>query len=410
MSQGNGLWTDFLADFMALTEGVISPDIFKLWTGITMVAAALERRVWIKNGPRLAFPNLYTLLVAPPGVGKYIVEFARELMDEVHEPGTKVGAFKIAPDSVTNASLVDAIKAARAVRVQKKGEALEYHSLFVPAEEFQVLLPVYDMQMIATLNSIYNNKPLHRETRRTGAVRDVQIVNPQLNILAGAQPSYFASTFPEEAWSTGFARRIIMIYSPETPKYSLFGDAFENKELRERVKYKLSRMSQQYGQMRWRTEAVEFLSDWHDKGGPPVPQHSKLAHYVRTRSLNVLKLSIISCVSRTGGDLIELEDVKRALHWLLTAESLMPDIFREMIGKSDIQIIEEMHYFVSAIFHKNKQRPIQGAKIMHFLLQRCPTDKAEKIMLMTEKANIIARVAGEQDLWIPRPKEEHGVE
>lgn len=403
-------WSDFVSDFMALTESQISPALFKRWSAIALVAGALERRVFAKTGGGAIFPNLYTLLVAPPGVGKFVIETVRELWTETIEPGTKLPAFHVASDSVTNASLMDELVKAKSVLVMPQGPPLTYHSLLVAAEEFQVLLPAFDQQFIASLNSIYNNKKFHRESRRTGTVREVVLENPQLNILGGAQPAYFASTFPEEAWATGFARRVIMVYSTETPTRSLWFESEIEEGAREKMLAKLARLSQLKGSMRWHPAAAQALDIWHQAGGPPIPSHSKLAHYNRSRSVNSVKLATISAISRTGGFLIEKIDVERGLAWMIEVERLMPDIFREMIGRSDTQVIEEMHIYIMSLWAGNKTKPVDGGVIRRFLLQRVPHEKAETIIMAAEKANYIARVAGTQDLWVPRPKMEREVE
>lgn len=404
------VWTDFISDFMSLTQGALSPDLFRRWTAISLVAAALERRVWVKTGPRIAYPNLYVLLVGPPGVGKYIIEDARDLWRETLEPGTKLRAFKVAPDSVTNASLMDALAKAKAIRLPAKGPPITYHSLIVAAEEIQVLLPSYDLQFIASLNSIFNNKPLHEESRRTGSVKELKIENPQLNILGGAQPAYFTATFPEEAWNTGLARRIIMIYSPELPIKDIFFEPEIAPEAKAELLLKLARLSQLYGQMMWYPEAQEIMRAWHLAGGPPVPNHTKLTSYCQSRTLHSLKLSVVSAVARTGKLVIEPEDVRRAIEWLLDAEKVMPDIFRAMIGRSDAQVLEELHLFLMSSWVRAGQKAISGALIWNFLRERVPSDKIEKIILIGEKSGMIARFGGISDLWVPRPRHEWGVE
>lgn len=407
----NGEWSDFVSDFMALTEGVPSPEIFRRWSAIAAVAGALERRVWVRTGQKTAFANLYTLLVAPPAVGKFVIEEVRQLWTETLEPDSKLTAFKVAPDNMTKASLMDTLAKAKAIRLIPAGPALTYHSLLIAAEEFQVLLPVFDQEYIGALNSIYNNKTRHEEARRHGPARELVIDFPQLNILGGAQPSYFVSTFPEEAWTTGFARRIIMVYAGDAPFQELFYDPVIELGLRKQILAKLAHFSQLYGAMLWTPPAAEAIGAWHKKGGPPAPTHSKLVHYNRARSLHATKLAMISAISRTGSLIIDTIDVSRAISWLVEAEKLMPDIFREMIGKSDSQVIEEMHYFVQATWARQKQKPVLGADIMRFLLTRVPSDKAEKIMMMSEKADVIARVAGTNDLYVPRPRYDHkGVE
>jgi hypothetical protein len=403
-------WSDFITDFMSLTEAAISPRIFRQWAAISLVAGSLERRVWVKTGPRIAYPNLYVLLVAPPGVGKYIIEEVRQLWVDVKEPGTRLRQFHVAPDNMTNASLMDTLAKSKTLRILPKGAAYSYHSLLVAAEEFQVLLPSYDQQFIASLNSIYNNKPLHSESRRTGTVKELEIENPQLNILGGAQPAYFASTFPEEAWATGLARRIIMIYSAETPEFDLFYEPPVPEDARGLLLKKLAHLGGLYGQLQWEEDAAQHIAKWHSAGGPPAPEHSKLVHYVRARTLHALKLASVSAVARTGKLVIGLPDVKRAIAWLLEAEETMPDIFRAMIGRSDTQVIEELHFFLTSMWVKEKQKPQDGGVLRRFLLARVPHEKVETLIGAAERANIIARVGGTQDSWIPKPKHEHGME
>lgn len=415
--QRNGQWIDFIGEFMDLTAGEPSPDLFRRWSAISLVAGALERRVWVMAGRKTAFANLYVLLVGPPGTGKNIISTVRQLWRETPEPGTKVKAFRVAPNNMTKASLLDTLAKAKQVRLRPEGPPLTYHSLLIAAAEFGVLLPDYDRAYIHTLNEIFDNPTVpFEESRRTGAVRDLKIELPQLNIIGGAQPSYLADTFPPEAWSTGLARRLIMVYCPEPPEQELFYDPELSEDLQSHLIHRLSQMSAMYGQMRWRQDAAAHIAAWHGVPGQAsprkdsAPKHSKLVHYNNSRTLLAQKLAIVSAVARTGELVIELDDVKRALNWLLEAERLMPDIFREMIGKSDSQVIEELHYAITAMWSKNKQRPVNTSFMWNFLQQRVPSDKVGRIIETAERANIIARVGGAQDLWVPRPRHEHGVE
>lgn len=399
-------WTDFIGDFMSLTEGAQSPDLFRKWSAISTVAGALERRVWAKAGDRPTFANMYVLLVAPPGVGKQIIDDVHELWQDAMEPGSKTPAFRVAPDNTSKAALMDTLAKAKQIRLSAKGPAITYHSLLVAAEEIQVLMPTFDPEYIGALNKIFNNPPSHSEARRHGPVRELRIDQPQLNILAGAQPSYFISTFPEEAWSTGLIRRIIMVYSAESRFQDLFTFTEGRDSQHRKVLKKLGFFSTLYGQMQWTPDAAASISAGHKTGFQPEPKHSKLAHYLRSRTMFVIKLAMISAVSRTGQLVIDEIDIKRSVSWLLEVEQLMPDIFREMIGKSDAQVIEETHYYVMREFARGKSKPVTGDRIMQFLLQRTPSEKAEKIMLMMDRAGLVVRVAGSQDLFVPRPRHE----
>lgn len=407
---------DFVLDFMSLTEDVLSPDIFRLWSAISTVAGAVGRRVWVKNEQGNVYPNLYVLLVAPPGVGKSVIDRVRDLWYDTVEPGSKIPAFAVAPDSMTKAALIDTLAKSKKMFLPPTGAPFIHHSLLVAAEEFSVLLPAYDMEYIGTLNSIWNNKRVHEESRRYGPKQSVVIENPQLNLLGGAQPAWLASIFPEDAWNTGIGRRMIMIYAAKAPWKDIWQERDEKPELRESLLTRLGQMSKLWGQARIEREAVEHLQNWDREGQKPIPTHSKLVHYLSSRYLQIIKLALISAASRLETDssgllLVRLIDVRRAMEWLFSAEALMPDIFRAMMGKSDKDVIDEMHLWVSGAYLRNKNKPVDGSAIRAFLLQRLPHDKVESIILASERANIIARSAGTQDSWVPRPKGAHyGVE
>lgn len=407
---------DFIETFLLHTEGSSSPPLFRLWSAISLLAGACERRVWIEVGQRKSYPNLFVLLVAPPGVGKFIIEEVRELWSEVCQPGTKIPAFNVAPDSMTKASLIDTLAKSTTMFLGTGGAPYKYHSLLVAAEEFSVLLPAYDMEYIGVLNSIWSNKERHEESRRHGPARSVVIDRPMLNMIGGAQPAWLSALFPEEAWSTGLARRLVMIYSTETPHRSLFYDPGTDATLRQKVLDLLGEISQLFGRLRWEGPAMEALDKWYMSGGPnvggaPVPEHSKLQHYNRSRGYFALKLCIIAALARSREMVIRLADVDRALGWLLEAERFMPDIFRAMLGKSDRDVLDELHMYASAMFQRSGARKkVAGEDLRRFLLERVPHEKVETLIGAAERANLLARIGGTQDDWIPKARFNHSPE
>lgn len=413
----NGAWTDFISDFMSYTEGALSSEIHRRWSSISTVAGALERRVWISAGDRITFPNLYIILVAPPGTGKYIIETTRHLWSSTKRVGEDKLAFKIAPDSVSRASLIDDLASSKQTFIPPTDPIYTYHSLLIPTEEFEVLLPDYDPQFVATLNAIWTNKSHHEETRRHGPLqsRDIRIPNPQFNILAGATPAYFTAHFPDETWNTGLIRRIILVFCADLPTKDIFAVTSDRSSLEERLLHRLSLMSNLYGPAEWHPEAAKTVMNWHlaglnNNGGPPTPTHSKLVHYCKSRTQHILKLCLISAVARSGELKIEPIDVTRAMEWLFEAENFMPDVFRAMKGKSDIQVIEELHLYLQSTFIRNKSKPIPGGKIHEFLGTRLPSEKVPPVFMLAQNMGIIARFGEAVDLWIPRPKQLEGME
>ena len=90
----NGHWRDLIDLVMEFTEDAMSPELFRRWGAIALVAGAMERRVWTRTKAGEVFPNLYTLLVAPPGVGKQIIDIIGMLWMQTKELGTETDAFQ----------------------------------------------------------------------------------------------------------------------------------------------------------------------------------------------------------------------------------------------------------------------------------------------------------------------------
>lgn len=402
--KANGVWTDLIDEFMAFTTDSTSPEIYRLWSAISMVSGALERRVWTQTGNRATFANFYILLVGSPGVGKSIIKQVAALWRETKETSGNNEAFSISSNSTTKAALVDQLVKAQKVRLP----SYFYHALLVPAEEFEVLLPSYNPEFVSFFNDLWNNDSVWEESRRHGPAKDVSIPNPFLHLLGGVQPAWFTAHFPEEAWSTGLIRRTIMVYAESQTKMD---DPFKvtpnYNDIREHILQRLGHLSQLQGAVPWHEDAANIMRDWYRQDCPPTPTHSKLAiGYNTTRFEFAIKLAITSSVSRTGNIVegISKADVTRAVAWLLEAESRMPDIFMSMAGKNDGAVLEELHVFVLSLWNRNGKEGISDALVNKFLSVRVPSEKIGKIIGTAERIGMIVKSPG-SDRWLPRPKD-----
>lgn len=318
---------------------------------------------------------------------------------------TGVNSLHVAPDSVTRASLIDALDAAQTKAVLPDGTFLQFHALTVPASEFGVLVPAHDLEFLNTLNHLYDCPRNYRENRRS-RTKQVEIAYPMLNILGGTQPAYLASLLPEQAWGMGFTSRLIMVYSGEITPINLFDVSPVDEKLRKDLGKDLETMTQLFGAMSWAEDAQAMLVAWAKKGFIPVPIHSRLQNYNTRRQLHILKLCIISAVSRSNSLTIELLDVQRAQEWLLEAEARMPDIFREMAGTSDKAIIDDLHDYVWRLYSRqNPPKAIHESLIMRFLSGKVPADKVYRILDLAERSHILERDKTTAQSWKPGVKD-----
>lgn len=396
---------DWIESFLTYTSEVNSPEIFRLWSGIGAVSGALERRVWVrgKNNTRI-FPNLFVLLVGGPGTGKtQAVTPVKALWR-----GTK--DLILAPDSMTRASLLDELELGARVYMHAKG-IHDYHSLAIAADEIGTLLPVYDIEIMTVISALYDCGENYLESRRH-VKKKTDITRPHITILAGAQPG-FLGTLPEIAWSQGFAARLNMVYSGDTIISDILGDDGEvdNSELHARLFDQqvgpMKEMLKLYGQATWDYEAATEFRAWALADCPPKPKHSKLEYYNRRRSFTVSKLCLISAVSRSLATNITKLDFERAREWLLGSEGYMPDIFRAMKNRSDAQVLEELHIMMWEMWTRSGGKPISGNVVFHFLKDRMPSDKIQRVVDTAINAGMMKKKVNE-NFYIPLPMGSHG--
>jgi hypothetical protein len=408
-----GAGADWIDTFVALTEGIPSPQLFRQWAAIGTVAAALERRTWTTAARRILYPNLFTLLVGPPGSGKTEAIYpARELLSEAKK-------FKIAPDNLTKAALVDSLTSADRKIVLPGNKLVEYHSLTIMQDEFGVLVAAHDLELLSVVSKLFDNPRTYSEQRRHhDEGKERILVHPQLNILAGSTPLFLGSLLPEEAWGQGFASRLIMIYCETVPYTELFrgGDDIGVDASRSSLIRGLQQLARLLGRWYWDTDAARELVRWHKAGMDPVPSHSRLQYYVIRRVIHMLKLCCISAASRVAMHFngepemrITLPDVNRARDWMLHAESLMPDIFRGMEYRSDAAVIQALHYYAWRQWAVDR-RPLHEARLIQFLnAHGVRSERVMRVIEVAERSGVLRRDAGSK-LYTPRPSNEHGME
>lgn len=393
---------DLIESFLEYTSGIASPEIFRLWAGIGMVAALLERRVYVETAGERLYPNLYVLLVAPPGVGK------TQAIKATKAFWKKVPGLFVSPDNMTKASLIDSLQKASRKLVKSPTELIEFNSLQIAADELGVLMAEHNLDFLSHLNKIYDCPAEFEEDKRMFK-EPIFIPEPQLNILAGTQPGFMASIFPDEAWGMGFTSRLIMVYSAQKLKVSLFDTKAKSVPDFTALVDDMKTVMDLYGRISWTKDAQSLIMDWHMRGhAESEPQHTKLEHYVVRRILHLLKLCMVASISRSNEMLIREEDFHRALTWLLMAEATMPDVFRNMTQKSDAMVIQELHFFLWTLYSKEK-KPVHMSRLVHFLQAKVPSERIMRILEIAERANIVIRMAG-TETFRPANKGTEGLE
>lgn len=397
MSRKTKSWVDA---FYESTSHLPSPPLFRRWAGISIIAGALERKVWIRSFKTELYPNLYTFLVGEPGVGKTV------LTDLAHKYWNELGTHHLASSSLTKASLIDDLRDAERhiVRANCVPSMMTFNSLLIACDELAVLIPGYESDFMNTLTAIYDGK-IYSERRRS---RDLQfeIKNPQMNLLAATTPGYLKELLPEGAWDQGFMSRTIILYSGEKQDVDPLAEEDEDEaSLDPHLVHDLKTIGGLVGKMTWSPEAVDAFREWHANKMRPYPEHPKLRHYVTRRAAHTLKLCQVASAARGDDLLITLEDFLTARGWLLEAEAHMTDIFKSMTIGGDARVIEDAWHYCFEIYGK-ENKPIAEARLINFLSERTPAHNVMRLLELMEKAGILQKRLENKigNVYVPRAK------
>ena len=390
----------FIDGFSEYTEGLPSPSLFRKWAGIAIVAGALERKVWLTTRMGNLYPNLYTIFVAPPGVGKTV------LTSRIWSMWQGLKSHHVASSSVTKASLIDELNEARRDLVRPEGVD-SFNSLLVASNELGVLIPGYENDFMNTLTDLYDGHPFG-ERRRTREI-NIKMEKPQLNFVAATTPSYLNNVMPEGAWDQGFISRVLLIYSGETTLRPLFEENNVNQKLYKDLEHDLDIIGKLYGPCVFDDAPAKLITDWHMAGGPPAPDHPRLLHYNIRRTAHLLKLCVIASVSRSDELRVTEADFVTAFDWLVEVETFMPDIFKAMKSGGDSKAIESTWHFCYEHWMKKKE-PIPETIVVGFLQERIPAHSVMRVLDIMVKSGLLTKqiTSKGQPAYKPMAKQVHG--
>lgn len=329
---------DWLSNYLDYTENSESPISYHTWCGLSVIAGALQRRVYLKWGlGRVVYPNLYVVLVGASGRTRkgVAIGIAKDFLK-------RVPSITVTPESSSGRqAMILAMKRAQVNFTDPTDSKIKFHcSVTAFSEELSVFLGQGDIAYLSNLTDWYDSKD-DWEYETVGRGKD-SLQGLCLNLLGGTAPDWIQSMIPPEALGGGFTSRIIFIVEEVKrriiPKYTV---TQRELDLQEALHIDLERISQLSGEIVFNAVAEEKYIQWYIEqdtalsAGRPVITDNRFAGYCERRATHIQKLMILCCASRTDSLLITAEDFDRAHELLKYAEINMPKTFGGL-GKSRV--------------------------------------------------------------------------
>ncbi|MEG0454236.1 MAG: hypothetical protein RR559_02605, partial [Bacteroides sp.] len=180
-----------------------------MWVAISAIAAVLQRKVWLDWG-NIFYPNMYVVLVAPPGRARKGTAIAPMLkfLTRLSIP--------LAAESITREALIQAMKEAESVVTLKNGSSLVHASLTVVSPELTVFLGYNNNTLLSDLTDWFDCRDTWQYRTKNSGTDDITGIF--LNLLGATTPDLLRTTLPLDAIGGGLTSRMIFIYERDKGK------------------------------------------------------------------------------------------------------------------------------------------------------------------------------------------------
>jgi hypothetical protein len=346
-------FTNWLKTYMQYTRDSEAPDTFHFWTGVSTIAGALQRQVWIDMRKWQWVPNFYIIFVGPPGIvtKSTTIGAGFALLERV--PGINFG-----PESVTWQALGESLEeASRYVKYRDAGSGEELvvsmSAVTLSLSELGTFLVMEDSKFVSVLVDLWDGKqkPFKHRTRHS---KLIEIQNPWLNIIACTTPSWLRVNFPASAIGGGLTSRIIFVYGSAKRQFIAYPDEIiesaEYYDLEKKLVDDLVDISLIAGPLTLTSEARQwgrkwYLSHW-ETGPPPHMASERYAGYLSRKQTHIHKLAIVLSAAQSSDKQIKQNHLEEAEMLLSQVEPDMLKVFESVGMVDEARHVAELSAFV----------------------------------------------------------------
>ena len=356
---------NWLEAYYKYTQYSEAPDLFHFWTGVSTIAGALRRQVWIDQRFFHWTPNFYIVLVGPPGVAakSTSLRLGTSLLRQID--GINFG-----PRSMTWQALTHALEeAATLVPMGKDGDKLPMACISCAINELGTFLRPEDKTMVDVLVDLWDGQLESWDRRTVYKEGQVSIINPWINVMGCTTPSWLRDNMPEAMIGGGLVSRIVFVYGDTKRRLVAYPAKIYNKEnflqQGEHLVEDLRKISQLKGEYLLTPEAEEWGTDWYNKHWETRPKHmisNRYGGYIARKQGHVHKLAMILADAQRDELIITKSDLMIAVQMMTGMETSMQTVFQS-IGVGDIsRLVMEILSYVRAY------RQISGEELWRHML------------------------------------------
>ena len=336
--------TDWIENYEKYCLDEEPPKKFHQWMGVSVIAAALQRKCCLRWGSLTFYPNFYIILVAPPGKARKgtAMAIAEKYISEMMIP--------LSPDTTSLQALISRMCECTNTEEQTEEGYFESHSsLTAFAPELTVFLGYANKELITALCDFYDCRS--RFEYRTIGRGVEEIIGVYLNLIGATTPDLIKDSMSMATIGTGLPSRMIFVYEHRIEKRVIcpfYMLSAEGIELRRKLIEDLTKIRSLKGDFKVSKNFLGYWTEWYGNYPDECPfDPVHFGSYWERKPAHVMKLSIVMSASRSDDKIIRVRDLQRSIKLIEETERKMPYVFQQVGTSSQADNIQKIMNFIA---------------------------------------------------------------
>ena len=318
---------------LAMTDEVETPRSYIKWATLAAISAIVKKNVWTEKYAYKVYPNIYVMLVGPPGITKsYATSLSKQMVESINN--TKV-------ISGMN-SIEGMIQEMGSASLDERGLPVVGTNAFICSNEFTNLLldnPQAFSVLTELYDACYNIGNSWKKTLKSGKV---ELKDPYLTMISASNTAHFNDKLRTVDIEGGFIGRTMVVLEKDRHRINSLirkpGRTFNVTELKD----ELLRISRLKGEFRWADEKTMSLYETWDMDFKNQTKTDTTGTFRRMPD-HVVKVAMLSAIAE-GDDLIfTYPIIERAIS---TCEQLITNIRSVTAGSGSAANSQAIYKFM----------------------------------------------------------------
>ena len=318
---------NFLDDYAIYSSGDEAPPDYHFWSGLSVLSACCGPNLWLDMGKYNLQPNLYIMLVGPPGIRKSTAKnVAQSIIANIKN-------IPMVPSSITKEAFVKELsqeKSRHKMVYQWLGKPRSYTKACILSDEFVNLVshggdPLGYIQL---LTEIYNPTPSFETT--TISRGKTEMPYPYISLLGCITPELTSNLINQGALSGGFSRRTLYIYcnrnGKPVPRPILTEEQIQAKD---RLIQRGRMIQCLNGPFKFSEAGERFYFNWYNENfyGLQEASTTAIANFLQSKADQVLKLAMLRRVSEHDDLILDTPELEFARYHIDQAQTHINTVF-----------------------------------------------------------------------------------